>query len=199
MGTCHGLTQQLATRTRQPLIHPSLSPPVRSGGEWKKRKTYGLRERQFSTTTKEILLLLKMQNILYTIWFSHDPVTDLQPVPEQRSLKPQLTNFRMLPKNTELLEKLKLPEKKKDSRKKGFLTPGQPLFINWAWHPWHGIFPLASLGQLPGCAPSQLLHTWSLAERNKRILDFLAATKTISGSNILRVLNPKHSSYWEEY
>jgi len=64
--------------------------------------------------------------------------------------------------------------------------------------------PLASLGCLSGYAPwllpgapSQLLHTCSLAEIGKleEDLDFLAATKNISVINILLVLNSKHSSY----
>jgi len=56
------------------------------------------------------------------------------------------------------------------------------------------------LGSLPGCAPSQLLYTSSLAEYEKLqiVLDFIATTKKISAINILLVLNPKHSSYWEE-
>jgi len=56
------------------------------------------------------------------------------------------------------------------------------------------------LGCLPGCAPSQLLHTCSLAEhgRLEKVLYFTATIKTISVINILLVLNPKHSSYWEE-
>ena len=56
------------------------------------------------------------------------------------------------------------------------------------------------LGCLPGCAPSQLLHTCSLAEHEKleEALDFLATTKNHSVTNILLVLNPKHSSYWQE-
>jgi len=39
------------------------------------------------------------------------------------------------------------------------------------------------LGELPGCAPSQLLHTCSLAEHRKlkKVLDFLATTENISG------------------
>jgi len=56
-----------------------------------------------------------MQNKLYTIQFSHHPMTDLQPVPEQQSQNPELVdfaNFTKLPKKTELLEKFKLPEKR---------------------------------------------------------------------------------------
>jgi len=59
---------------------------------------------------------------------------------------------------------------------------------------------LASLGSLPGCAPSQLPHNCSLAEygRLEKGLDFLATTRNISVINILLVLNPKHSRYGEE-
>jgi len=61
-------------------------------------------------------------------------------------------------------------------------------------------FPLASLVWLPGCAPSQLLHTCSLAEyeRLEKVLDFTATTENISVINTLLLLNPKHSSYLEE-
>jgi len=37
-----------------------------------------------------------MQNKLYTTQFSHHPMTDLQPVPEQRSQNPELTDFAKL-------------------------------------------------------------------------------------------------------
>ena len=59
---------------------------------------------------------------------------------------------------------------------------------------------IVQLGCLPGCAPSQLLHTCWLAEygRLEKVLEFLATTKTISVINILLILNPKYSSYWEE-
>jgi len=56
------------------------------------------------------------------------------------------------------------------------------------------------LGWLPGCAPSQLLHTCPLAEygRLEKVLGLIATTENISVINILLVLNPNHSSYWEE-
>jgi len=59
---------------------------------------------------------------------------------------------------------------------------------------------LASLGYLPGYAPSQLLYTCSLDEHGKlkKVLDFLATAKNISVINSLLILNPKHISYWEE-
>jgi len=47
------------------------------------------------------------------------------------------------------------------------------------------------LGWLPGCAPSQLLHTCSLAEyeRPEKVLDFTATNEAIGVTNILLVLN----------
>jgi len=59
------------------------------------------------------------------------------------------------------------------------------------------MFPVVSLGQLPGCAPSQLLHTGSLAEYEKleKVLGFIATTENFSDVNSLLILNPKHSSY----
>jgi len=55
-------------------------------------------------------------------------------------------------------------------------------------------------GYLPGCAPSQPLHTCSLVKEGKleKVLDFIATTENISVINTLLVLNPKHSSYREE-
>jgi len=60
--------------------------------------------------------------------------------------------------------------------------------------------PIGQLGCLFGYAPSQLLHTCSIAEhvRLKEVLDFIATTEHISVINIPLLLNPKHSSYWEE-
>jgi len=56
---------------------------------------------------------------------------------------------------------------------------------------------IGQLGYLPGCAPSQLLHTCTLAEyeKLKKVLDFTATTNHISVTNILLVRSPKHSSY----
>jgi len=60
--------------------------------------------------------------------------------------------------------------------------------------------PTGHPGSLPGCAPSQLLLICSPAEHEKleKVLDFIARTENISVINILLLLNPKHSSYWEE-
>jgi len=56
------------------------------------------------------------------------------------------------------------------------------------------------MGKLSGHALSKLLHTCSLAEHEKlkKVFNFIAKTKKISVINILVILNPKHSSYWEE-
>jgi len=50
------------------------------------------------------------------------------------------------------------------------------------------------------CAPSQLLHTCSSAEYEKgeKVLEFIATTKNVNVINIMLLLNPNHSSYWEE-
>jgi len=59
---------------------------------------------------------------------------------------------------------------------------------------------IGQLGCLSGYAPSQLLHICSLAEYEKleKVLGFTATTQNIRVTNILIVLNPKYSSYWEE-
>jgi len=63
-----------------------------------------------------------------------------------------------------------------------------------------GSISIGQLGYLSGYAPSQLLHACSLAEpwETGKVLDFSATTENISVINILLVLKPKHSSYWEE-
>jgi len=56
-----------------------------------------------------------MQNKLYTIQFSHHPMTDSQSVPKQRWRNPEradLANFAELLKETELLEKSELSGKR---------------------------------------------------------------------------------------
>jgi len=61
------------------------------------------------------------------------------------------------------------------------------------------IISVSQLGDLSGYAPSQHLHTCSLAEYEKleEVLDFTATTENVSVTNILLLLNPKHSSCWE--
>jgi len=131
-------------------------------------------------------------------------MTKSHPVPEQQSWNPEIMNF------AKLLKKAKLPEKFELLAKRGFElmekrekrkipapwpTPINKLSVtSMVWN--------ISIGQLSyqsGSAPSQLLHTCSLAEhgRLEKVLDFLATTRTISILSIL-VLKPKQSSYWEE-
>jgi len=57
---------------------------------------------------------------------------------------------------------------------------------------------IGQLGYLSGYAPSQLLHTCSLADYEKLEKALAATTENISVTNILLLLNPKHSRYWEE-
>ena len=52
----------------------------------------------------------------------------------------------------------------------------------------------AWLYSLPGPAHLLIAEYWKL----KKVRGFLATTENISVINILLVLNPKHSSYWEE-
>jgi len=143
-----------------------------------------------------------MQNKLYTIQFSHHPMTDSQPVPEQKWRNLELAdfvNFMEPPKKTELPERFILTEKR-GINKGRFLSPcPTPIYkLSMTSMVWN--ISIGQLGCLSRCAASQLLHTCSSAEygRMQKILDFLATTETISVINIILVLNPKHSSYWEE-
>ena len=149
---------------------------------------------------------MNMQKKQYTVqFFSHSPMTNCVASPRAATVEHRTHGFNEFwgtpEKKTKLTEKLELPEKKKGiTVKRRFLPLSQPLAINGAWCLWYGIFPLASLGWLPGCGPSQLLHICLLAKHGKlkKVLDFLATTKTISVINIILILNPKLSSYWEE-
>ena len=61
------------------------------------------------------------------------------------------------------------------------VSTGQPGLSAW----------LCSLPALQACS-------WAGYEKLEEVLDITATTKTISVSNILLLLNPKHSSYWGE-
>ena len=76
-------------------------------------------------------------------------------------------NFAKFPQKIELPDKKGFERTDKREERVDSHLPSQTPFINWAWCPWCGVFPLASLGWLPGCAPSQLLHTCSLDEYEK--------------------------------
>jgi len=122
-----------------------------------------------------------MQNKLYTTQFSHYSMTDLQSVPEQRLWNSEIAhflNFTKLSKKTKLMEKFKLAGQqriqahRKQKTKMDACPSGQTPFTIWPWHLWYAKFTLVSLFSLPGCAPSQLLHPYSLAEygRLKKVL-----------------------------
>jgi len=55
-------------------------------------------------------------------------------------------------------------------------------------------------GWLSACAPAQLLPSCSSPQRRRleKVFDFTATTENTSVTNILLILNPKHSSYLEE-
>jgi len=109
-------------------------------------------------------------------------------------VKPRNCGFHEVPpKNTELLQKFALIDKKgfeltemrkrrqkKKKKKKSCPLVNPPLEADTMSMVWN--IPISQLGCLPGCAPSQLLHTGSSAEHQKpkKVLDFLATTKNIS-------------------
>jgi len=151
-----------------------------------------------------IMIIMNMQNKLYTIQFSYHPMTGSHLVPKQRLQileRADFAIFMKFPKKTKLLEKFR-EEGMRTHRKEKKIAAPQPTTVyklsmkSMVWN--------ISIGQLglavPGSSPSQLLHTSSLAEygRQENVLDFLVTTENISVISILLVLNPKHSSYWEE-
>jgi len=113
--TPRGLTQQSATRTVQLLTH-SFSPAVGWGEEWTKRKTRGLRQRQFNRTKKQgiIITIKNTQNKLYTI-FSHCSMTDCAASPQAANT--ELTDFARLADFAELMEKDRTHGKRANSQK----------------------------------------------------------------------------------
>jgi len=130
-------------------------------------------------------------------------MSDSQSLPKQllQNLETaDFVNFMKLMEKTELPDKFKLPAKRgfqltEKRIKKKFLPPPPPARPHSETE--HAVYD-TELG-LPGCAPSQLLHTCLLAEygRLEKVLDFVATTKIISVVNIL-LLNPKHSSCWDD-
>jgi len=59
---------------------------------------------------------------------------------------------------------------------------------------------IGQLDYLSVCAPSHLLHTCLLAEhgRLEKVFNFIATTEHAGVINMLLLLNPKHSNFWEE-
>jgi len=124
----------------------------------------------------------------------------------------ELTNFteltKLAKKKSDFTEKFELPEKRGPPGKEVPAprpTPIYKLSMISAWclrdvsvmsMVWN--ISIDQLGYLSGYAPSQLLCTCLLAEHGKPRKSLIFLTKTISVINIRLVLNPKHSSYWEE-
>jgi len=82
-----------------------------------------------------IITIMNMQNKLYRTQFSHHPMTNLQPVPEQRSWTTCIfTNFTKFSKKTKLLEKFELLDKRRfeilEKKPIASCPPNQPPFIN---------------------------------------------------------------------
>jgi len=136
-----------------------------------------------------------MQNKLYTIQFSWHPMTDSQSVPEQQSQNPKIVNFGKLPKKTELTEKVQPPGQERiqihENEKSRKLCAPPPTPIH----------KLSMPSMVWNISVDQLrLETCSLAEYGEleEVLDFIATTENVSVTNILLIVNPKHSIYWED-
>ena len=152
---------------------------------------------------------MNIQNKLYTVQFSHNPMTDLQSVPKQQSWNPELAdfvNFTGLLKKTKLPEKFKLPDKRgfeplqKIIKRKIPAPCPTPIYklrtTSVVWNILVGWLGLSAwLCFLP--TPAHLLISWTW-ETGKKVLDFLATTENTGVINILLVLNPKHNRYCEE-
>jgi len=105
---------------------------------------------------------------------------------------------------TKLPEKFKLPAKRgfklTEMRRANSFLPPQPTLsyilskTSVVWN-----IPIDQFGWLAVLPPGSCT-TCSLAEQKKleKVLDFIVTTENISGISILLVLNPKHSSCWEE-
>jgi len=87
---------------------------------------------------------MNIQNKLYTVQFFFSPLYyRFAAGPWAAIVELRTRGFREF---HETHGKDQTPRKKKES-KRGFLPfPVQLPFINWAWHPWYGVFPLAILG-----------------------------------------------------
>jgi len=128
------------------------------------------------------MTIMNMQNKLYTMQF-FSPPNDQLTAPQKRFKLPVKTGF----------------NSQKREEPIAFCSPANSLH-KWSMMPTVWNISTAQLGCLPGCAPSQLLHPCSSAECEKleKVLDFIATTENITVTNILLVLNSKHSSYREE-
>ena len=101
-------------------------------------------------------------------------MTDLQSVPEQWLWNPKLMNFwkfhkthKNHPNSRKSLNSWTRGDSNSWKREEPNPASWQSSFLNWAWCLRYGIFPLASLGWLPGSAASQLLHISWIWETEK--------------------------------
>ena len=151
-------------------------------------------------------MIMNMQNKLYIILYFSPPDDWFAVSPWAEIAKPRTQGFLWI--FAKLLKKAKLPENFELPDKRGFkLTDKSRMFPAPCPTPIHKLsitsmvwnISIDQLGYLPVCAPSQLLHTCSLAEYEKleKVLDFISTTENI-GVNTILVLNPEHSSCWEE-
>jgi len=152
-----------------------------------------------------------MQNKQCVIQFFSPPDDRFAASPRAAIVEPvsfwELTNFADFSLNSPISQNSPNSRKKRlnsweslNSRKKRIAAPQPTPIHKLSRTPMVWNISVGQLGWLSGCAPSQLLHTCSLAEHGKlkEVLNFLATAKNISVINILLVLNPKRSSYWEE-
>jgi len=122
---------------------------------------------------------------------------------------PEFTNFVGFPKFANFAELAKLMEKRSNSQKssnfrkkedkRAFLPLSQPPThkLSMTFMVWNiSIGQLGLSAWLGSClAPA---HHWLNTGDWKKVLDFLLTTKNISVINILLMVNPKYSTYWEE-
>jgi len=136
--------------------------------------------------TVELVGLLELMNVT-----DLTKLANLAELAKLTEMGPNLQKSLNSQKKTKLREKFKPTEKRIPAPQP---TPISKLTVtSMVWN-----ISTGQLGCLHGYGPFQLLHTCSLAESGKAVLDFLATTKNISVISILLILNLKHSSYWEK-
>ena len=153
-----------------------------------------------------IMTIMNMQNELYTIQFSHHLMTSLQQSPGSNHGT----------QNSQILRVLQYSRTRPNSQISS--APGQERIQTYGkWEakipaPWKipiCIVIMRSYGMeyfhwtaWAGCLallpPSSCPPAYQMSMGNWKVFGFLATTTNISVINILLVLNPKHSTYWEQ-
>ena len=127
-------------------------------------------------------------------------MTDLQPIPEKQSQNTGNPKFCWIARKHQIprQERIWIHRNKKSQKASCPLTNPPIPKLSMKSMVWD--ISIGQGGHLFGCALSQLLRTCSLGECEKleKVPDFIATTENTSVINIPLVLNPKHSSYWEE-